>query len=158
MTRWRGVITHIDGDHPQFGRLLSLVLGSPTDSVTGCWNWQGFINAGGYGRVNVQGVDYRRQLQAHRVAYELFHGEIAEHMQIDHTCGNRRCVNPDHLEAVTQQENILRSNAPAAINARKTHCKRGHDLADAYITSAGGRQCRTCKSANDRQRRSERAA
>jgi hypothetical protein len=156
MTRWRGVITHITPEHPQHDALMAMVTGSPIDPGTGCWVWGGIINAGGYGRVNVAGLDYRRQLQAHRVAYELFKGEIPDTYQVDHLCRNRRCVNPNHLEAVTQHENILRSEAPAAINARKTHCKRGHDLADAYITSAGGRQCRVCK--RDAERAKGRAA
>ena len=69
---------------------------------SGCWRWKLFINRGGYGHLNRQGVIYR----AHRVAYELAKGPIPEGMNIDHMCHNRACVNPDHLRVVTQKQNL----------------------------------------------------
>ena len=72
-----------------------------------CWLWTGAVSAGGYGRIGE--ASSSRTLQAHRVAYELFVGRIPEGLHIDHLCSERRCVRPDHLEAVTQAENNLRS-------------------------------------------------
>lgn len=72
---------------------------------SGCWEWQGTQVSEGYGRF---GFDYR-MYAAHRVAYVLHHGAIDPNLVIDHLCRNTRCVNPAHLEPVTQSVNILRS-------------------------------------------------
>lgn len=69
----------------------------------GCWIWIGSKTDGGYGYCTVQ---YRRKI-VHRLAYEIFKGPIIG--QVDHTCFIRLCFNPDHLEDVTQQENLKRS-------------------------------------------------
>ena len=84
---------------------------------------------------------------AHRVAYELEHGSIPDGYHIDHLCLNHSCVRPDHMELVSQRENTLRGTGPTAVNARKTHCPKGHPLSgdNLYIyPSTGGRACRTC--------------
>jgi hypothetical protein len=84
---------------------------------------------------------------AHRVLYRLVNGPIPIGAEIDHLCRNRSCVNPDHLEAVSHRENLMRSPiAPAAINARKTHCKYGHEFTqtNTYVSS-GRRRCRLCQ-------------
>src|SRR3990167_8003727 len=73
---------------------------------TGCWEWTGAIIQNGYGQL--KGASDRVEY-SHRVAYQLFYGEIPEGLTIDHLCRNRKCVNPLHLEAVSNQENILRS-------------------------------------------------
>lgn len=105
-----------------------------------CWLWTG-SSWKGYG----QFTDGRR-VKAHRFAYELERGPIPEGYQIDHLCKNTLCVNPDHLEPVTQYENNMRSNSPAARHARKTHCPRGHDYTEtAVLNSRGSRECRICR-------------
>jgi hypothetical protein len=77
------------------------------DVDTGCWNWTGHLVKGGYGRTNRGG----RAQMAHRIAYEMIREPIPAGMCIDHAvCGNRRCVNPDHMEVVTRGENTRRSN------------------------------------------------
>jgi len=111
-------------------------------SEVGCWEWTG-SRAGGrpgrrYGYFYLNG---RRQY-AHRVAYEMFVGPIPEGLTIDHLCRNRGCVNPDHLEPVTNRENSLR--------ARRTHCVHGHpfDAENTGVQRASGRfdrrRCLTC--------------
>lgn len=103
-----------------------------------CWEWTGPIDRDGYGRA-------LRNL-AHREMVLAFGRDIPTGMQVDHLCRNRRCVNPDHLEVVTPQENSRRSLSPWGINARKTHCKRGHlfDQANTLWTKSGKRSCRAC--------------
>jgi hypothetical protein len=58
----------------------------------------------------------------------MFRGPIPLGKEPDHLCRVRRCCNPDHMELVTSRENVLRGVSPAANNARKTHCNRGHEL------------------------------
>lgn len=114
-----------------------------------CWNWMGARRPVGYGTFMGPG---RKHVAAHRFAYQLEVGAIPDGLFLDHLCRNPRCVNPDHLEPVTNAENILRGNGMSARNARKTHCKRGHPLSGGNLVLTGyGRQCRTC--ANARQAR-----
>jgi len=84
-----------------------------------CWTWEGATTGSGYGHINLgPGLGYA---PVHRLIYELFAGPIPEELEMDHTCHNsdldcpggltclhRRCVNPTHLEAVTQSVNAQR--------------------------------------------------
>lgn len=72
--------------------------------VSGCWNWVGGQSSDGYGVWSLRGAVTRR---AHRIMYERHKGPIPQGLQLDHLCRNRLCVNPDHLEPVTNRENIL---------------------------------------------------
>ena len=115
-----------------------------TDS---CWLWTGQLSNAGYGMLLVS----RRMRNAHRWAYEYFVGPVPEGLEIDHLCRIRRCVRPDHMEAVTRSVNQLRGNSWWR---RKTHCPRGHPYDSANTLSYGKkpkRQCRMCT--NDRKRR-----
>lgn len=116
------------------------------DPETGCLLWQGALSDNGYAHVWIDG----RVVLGHRAVYELLVGPIPEGHQIDHVadrgCRHRHCLNTDHMEPVTQRENILRGSSPPAQEARQTECLRGHDLADdVYVTTTGRRQCRTCR-------------
>lgn len=107
----------------------------------GCWLWMAGTTRG-YGVISHN----RKKKYAHRLAHELFKGPIPNGYQIDHLCRVIACVNPAHLEAVSPKTNVLRSEAPTAKFARRTHCERGHPLSGKnLLTYAGVRVCRTCK-------------
>jgi len=102
---------------------------------TGCWDW-----GRAYGSFKYEGCS----VPAHRFAYEFFVGPILEGLEIDHLCRNPRCVNPDHLEAVTHAVNLQRGLS--GILGRKRFCKRGHPLDErnTYIDPRRRRSCRKC--------------
>lgn len=78
-----------------------------TDS--GCLLWLGSRTADGYGAIKVRLDGVRRDWRAHRLVYELLVGPIPDGMEPDHTCRNKLCVHPDHLEPVTHAENLRRA-------------------------------------------------
>lgn len=118
------------------------------EANTGCWHWAAYLSDGGYGIFAFNG----RAGGAHRFAYEHFVGPIPEGLTIDHLCRVRECVNPDHLEPVTQSENARRGDHrnKGDANRRKTHCPQGHpyDRGNTrHAVQAGGhkeRRCVTC--------------
>lgn len=111
-----------------------------------CWLWLGALRYG-YGHFGLGGKGGYR-VMAHRFSYQLLCGPIQDGLTIDHLCRVRNCVNPSHLEPVTHKENVLRGISPAAQQARRTACIRGHELSgeNLYVTPAGKRQCRSCRS------------
>lgn len=115
----------------------------------GCWQWTGGYTSGqwDYPRFCVGKRDY---VLAHRWAYEHFVGPIPDGLTIDHLCRNTMCVNPEHLEPVSNVENVMRGEGACAKNSRKTHCKRGHEFTpdNTYWkrnpNGRPGRACKTC--------------
>lgn len=105
----------------------------------GCWAWTGGRNDDGYG---IAVVAKETQRNAHRVAYEWLVGPVPEGLVLDHLCRVRHCVNPEHLEPVTQQENVQRYTRTI------TACRQGHEFTPENTRTYGGkRQCRTCANA-----------
>lgn len=113
------------------------------DSRSGCWLWTASCVEDGYGQFR---FSPKKMGKAHVFAYQHYVGPVPSGMQLDHLCRVRRCVNPDHLEVVTGWENTMRGDTPAAINARKTHCPRGHpyDEQNTYLDKTCRRHCRSC--------------
>lgn len=112
-----------------------------------CWKWRTRTERSEYGSFRLHG---KSQL-AHRVAYRDFGRKIPEGFQIDHLCRNKRCVNPAHLEAVTQTENGRRG-----INGAKTACPSGHEYSDENATyqirrGKRVRYCAICLAASKRR-------
>jgi hypothetical protein len=121
----------------------------------GCIVWLGQRKAQGYGKVTARDAFGNYGLGAHRVAALLKFGSIEPGLVIDHLCRNPPCVNPDHLEPVTDQVNTLRGNGPAANAARATSCPAGHPYSgtNLYVHHRNGRQCKTCRRDRERARR-----
>ena len=114
----------------------------------GCWKWTGGCRDDGRGIVTTQGQ--RKNLYAYRVAYRLTVGPIPKGKVLDHLCRNPACVNPAHLEAVSQATNARRAKAHVH------SCVHGHRFtkANTYIRpDTGTRQCRKCSYLRQRERR-----
>ena len=103
---------------------------------TPCVEWAGAHDKDGYARMNHNG----KWRGVHRVEWEKSNGAIPEGMVIDHLCRNRGCINPDHMEIVTPEENTRRRELA------RTHCVRGHLLSgdNVMMQAHNRRRCREC--------------
>lgn len=111
---------------------------------SGCWLWDAAITSDGYGFFGVGG----KMKYAHRISYEAHKGPIPIGLVIDHLCSVPCCVNPDHLEVVTQQENSRRTVQRGRHQyADKRYCKHGHEFTEEntyFRKNRKGRACHTC--------------
>lgn len=125
---------------PPPGDIWSRIIKAPS----GCWLWTSAINEKGYGHFTVGGTKH----SAHRFVYELLVGPIPEGLVIDHLCRVRNCVNPVHMQPVTNLENLARGIGPNARAIRENTCLKGHPLVgeNVYIRPSrpGSRICRIC--------------
>jgi hypothetical protein len=134
------------------GKYLERFLQRVVKSDDGCWTWDGAHTAAGYAE-SWNGV---RPVFAHRVAHEMWIGPIPDGYEVDHLCRNPSCINPEHLEAVPGRVNNLRSNSAGAVNARKTHCPRGHEFTPEntqFRTTPRGTPSRVCRECKNSRRR-----
>jgi hypothetical protein len=115
-----------------------------------CWLWKPSKSLSDYGQFNAEGKSWR----AHRYSYEQIKGPIPAGLVLDHLCRTPACVNPDHLEAVTDRVNCHRGLGPPGVNSRKTECDRGHALSgdNLILESDGHRRCRECKRLREKRR------
>lgn len=139
-------------DRSPIGRFLKRV----HTAENGCWDWLGGKTTDGYG---VFCIAKGKNVLAHRFSYIHHKGEILAELEIDHVCNNRCCVNPEHLEAVSHLENILRAKERGsyknhidigAFQSSKTHCKLGHPYAGDNLVIEkhnGARRCKICEKA-----------
>lgn len=146
--RWR------EKHPPKGGPTREELIFSKFERTDGCWMWTGASHNQGYGQFGKPSV------LAHRLVYEMLIGPLADDTTLDHlchpidgscpggrACPHRRCVNPAHLEPVTLATNVLRGLSPPAVNARKTHCPKGHPYDDVntyFNPTTGWRLCRSC--------------
>lgn len=89
------------------------------EPMSGCMLWFGARNRSGYGTIGVGARAHSKPMNrvAHRVAWLLEHGEMAEGLVLDHLCRNPACVNPRHLEPVTHTVNMRRGHASRELEA-----------------------------------------
>jgi hypothetical protein len=124
---------------------------------SGCWLWTGSTTYFGYGQIRSN----NRLSVAHRVAYELYVGQIPDGLCVLHRCDVPACANPGHLFVGSKKDNtqdMIKKGRDARLlayaNRKKTHCMRGHlfDEENTYWMKGGHRQCLLCKSTSDQLR------
>jgi hypothetical protein len=148
-------------DIARFRSKIIYLFGGKVTEGDGCWLWSGaHFQTTGYALFNVKCDDSKwRPTVAHRAAWRIYVGPIPEGLQLDHLCRNRACVNPGHLEPVSQAVNIRRGEGASALNAVKTHCPQGHEYTPENTYRKPGtewRDCRECMRERDRRRAASR--
>jgi hypothetical protein len=137
-----------DGEYN--AKWVSKVMSKVQIDASGCWLWQGFKAEWGYGQTNYRGASKA----VHRQMYQVTHNvKLTRWQLVMHKCDVPHCVNPSHLVLGTPHDNVQdAANKGRHHNARKTHCKRGHELSpeNVNVTTQGLRQCKACARARQR--------
>jgi len=141
--------------------LLEKALPTHAVDASGCWLLATKTNDKGYAYLcrRLDGINHT--IYGHRLFYWKLVGPIPDELELDHTCRNPACVNPEHVEPVTHIENMMRGRY--GDNARKTHCPHGHALSGDNLVPhrLPIRNCLTCRRRGareySRRRRAERA-
>ena len=109
-----------------------------------CWEWRGPRSVGGYGVTHLRDMT---TVQVHRLSYSVMVGAIPSGLVIDHLCRNRACVNPHHLEPVTDRVNVVDRavNTVIKFNDDETKCHKGHPYGDSKPEVDRSRRCMTCR-------------
>lgn len=119
-------------------------------SEEGCWEWAGAVNNRGYGVMTISKSIY----YTHRVSYTRHNGPIPTGRVLDHLCRNPRCLNPEHLEPVSDRVNMLRGYSTAAVAQRRETCLHGHLYAEhGRVYDDGRRHCLACARNQSAERR-----
>ncbi len=119
-----------------------------TEPNCGCWLWTACCRDG-YGMFSLNRV----MISAHRVSFVYFGNSLKKEDILDHLCRVKCCVNPDHLEVVTNQENVRRGAL------LKTHCPQGHPYSgdNLYLYKGKHRMCKECSRERNRKSKESRA-
>lgn len=126
-------------------RIMSRIMPIPE---SGCWIWEGSISDG-YGQISVG----KKTRFVHRIMFELTKGPIPPGLVSDHLCRVRCCVNPDHIELVTNRENVGRGVGATAHAIRTNHCKHGHEFTpeNTMKRRRGTKECLMCNRIRNRK-------
>lgn len=130
--------------------LVDVLDRSPEGPPDECWIWTGLLDRCDYGTIRWKINGHRQYFQAHILIWHLAYGDVPEGRVIGHTCRTHDCVNPKHLEAITDTEKNHRTQQTFQILRyrpnRDKYCIHGHDMTDAntYANPAGKYECRRC--------------
>jgi hypothetical protein len=158
--------SHLFGDSRIPDRVWSKIRVEPC----GCWTWTRSTNARGYATMApLREGPAAGQQRVARALYLALVGPIPDGETLDHQCHDpdgcklgddcphRRCVNPLDVEPGAHAVNAARSNAPAAMNARKEACGTCHRPYDGVTTRGDGSTFRTCSHCSARAKRDYKA-
>jgi hypothetical protein len=114
----------------------------------GCWQWIGSFTPAGYGKIVIE----KRTIGAHKISYLWHVGDIPEGDLVHHSCENKGCVNPAHLELKTPLTH-------ARFHLHKSFCKRGHAMTEEnMMIYRGHRRCKLCTNELQKARYHQRKA